>query len=74
MKGVDKMKKPTHATLLLNRNCKFPVVNVHFKTQQVTLQEKEKVYNTVSIKNVVFDYSDFTESEIREFQRAFFSY
>lgn len=65
------MKTPTHAKLLLGRNCKYPIEKIHFKTQQVTLRESEKVYNTVSIKNVEFDFSDFTEAEIMDFQRSF---
>lgn len=65
------MKTPTHAKLLLGRNCKYPIEKIHFKTQQVTLRESEKVYNTVSIENVEFDFSDFTDAEIREFQRSF---
>ena len=65
------MKTPTHAKLLLDRNCKYSIEKIHFKTQQVTLRESEKVYNTVSIKSVEFDFSDFNEAEIREFQRSF---
>lgn len=65
------MKTPTNATLLLDRNCKYPIEKIHFKTQQVTLRESDKIYNTVSIKNIKFDYSDFTETEIIEFKRAF---
>lgn len=65
------MKTPTNAKLFLGRNCTFPIEKIHFKTQQVTLRESEKVYNTVSIKNVEFDFSDFTKAEIIEFQRLF---
>ncbi|WP_300939663.1 hypothetical protein [Bacteroides acidifaciens] len=65
------MKTPTHAKLLLGQNCKYPIEKIHFKTQQVTLRESEKVYNTVSIKSVEFDFSDFTEAEIMDFQGSF---
>ena len=65
------MKTPANAKLFLGRYRTFPIEKIHYKTQQVTLRESEKVYNTVSIKNVEFDFSDFTKAEIIEFQRLF---
>ena len=65
------MRIPTNAKLFLGRNRTFPIEKIHYKTQQVTLRESEKVYNTVSIKNVEFDFSDFTDAEIMDFQRLF---
>lgn len=65
------MKLPTYAILLLGRNCIYPVDKIWFKTKQVTLKEGEKLYNTVSVENVEFDFSDFTEDEIVEFKKAF---
>jgi len=65
------MKTPTSATLLLGRNCEYPIDTIHFNTRQITLKESEKVYNTVSIKNVIFNYSGFSDDEIRAFQNAF---
>lgn len=64
------MKKPKYATLLLDRNIKYPVEKIHFETKQVTLREKTKVYNTVSVNNVSFDFSDFTNTEMENFKRA----
>lgn len=64
------MKIPKYAVLLLDRNVKFPVEKIHFETKQVTLREKPKVYNTVSVKNVSFDFSDLTNVEIENFKRA----
>lgn len=64
------MKVPKKA-ILLSINQEFPIDVIHYRTGQITLKEKEKVYNTVSIKNVRFDYSDFSESEIRTFQNKF---
>lgn len=61
------MKTPTHAILLLDKNIKYPIEKIHYKTQQVTLREKSNVYNTASIKNVIFDFSDFTPDEIQKF-------
>lgn len=64
------MKMPTHATLLLGKNVKYPIEKIHFETRQITLCEKPKVYNTVSAKDVVFDFSYFTDNEIKEFEQA----
>lgn len=60
---------PKHATLLLGRNCKYQVECIHFDTKQVTLKEKEKVFNTVSFNNVIFDYSGLSQNEVRRFER-----
>ena len=61
------MKTPAKALLLLNRNKEYIVHSIHFQTGQVTLKESDKEYNTVSIKNVKFDYSNFTEAEWKSF-------
>lgn len=61
------MKMPQYAKLLLDKNVIYPIVNYHFRTRQVTLKEKEKVYNTVDIQNVEFDFSGFTEIEKKSF-------
>ena len=65
------MKVPKYAVLLLDRNVKLPIEKLHFETKQVTLQEKANVYNTVSVQNVSFDFSDLTNNEIEIFKRAF---
>ena len=62
---------PKYATLLLGRNCKCEVINVHFDTHQVTLKEREKVFNTVLIKDVVFDYTGYSKIEIIAFLKRF---
>ena len=64
------MKTPAHATLLLGNNQTYTIDKIHFATKQVTLQEKSKVYNTVSAKDVIFDFSSFTEAEIKKFKKA----
>lgn len=65
------MKTPQKALLLLGRNKSYPIVAIHFDTKQVTLKESDKVYNTVSIKDVIFDYTGLNESEIKDFQNRF---
>lgn len=69
-KGMRLIKIPTHATLLLGKNEKYIVEKLHLDTKQVTLREEQKVYNTVSVKNVIFDFSNFTDVEIKELRRA----
>lgn len=64
------MKTPTHAILLLGKNIKYPIEKIHYDTKQVTLCEKPKVYNTVSVGDVVFDFSCFTDNEIKKFKQA----
>ena len=61
------MKYPRYAKLLIRDNICYPVVKIHFESNQITLQEKEKVFNTVNLKNVEFDFSDFTNEERVEF-------
>ena len=67
------MKKPTKALLLLGKNQYYKIRVIHFNTGLITLEEKENVYNTVSIKNIVFDFSDFTENEKETFLMSFSS-
>ncbi len=62
---------PKVARLLLGRNKCYPVKVFHFSTKQVTLQESDKVYNTVSIFDVEFDYSEMSQKEILEFRSKF---
>jgi len=64
-------KTPQKAKLLLGLNKTFSVARIHYDTKLVTLQESEKVFNTVSIENVVFDFSDFTREEIAVFMKKF---
>lgn len=49
----------------------YPIEAIHYKTKQVTLKEKENVYNTVALKNVAFDFSTMNEDEIRSFMNLF---
>ena len=65
------LKQPQYAKLLIRDNERFRIARIHYASSQVTLQESEKVYNTVSIKNVSFDFSGFTEKEKEEFCRNF---
>jgi hypothetical protein len=49
------MKKlPTKAMLKLGVNKVFPIAHIWFNTQDVTLQEKPNVLNTVSFNDVEF--------------------
>lgn len=65
------MKEPVYATLLLQRNKKFPIEIIHYNSKQVTLKEKENVSNTVSIKDVIFDFTNMSEDEIYKFKNSF---
>ncbi|MEG9429939.1 MAG: hypothetical protein VZQ61_03330 [Christensenellaceae bacterium] len=62
---------PKKAKLLLGKNKVFDIKTIHFSTKQVTLQESEKVFNTVSISDVEFDFSGMSQKEILEFKSRF---
>ena len=62
---------PKKAKLLLERNKFYPIKAIHFSTKQVTLQESDKVYNTVSISDVEFDFSNMTQKEVSDFKAKF---
>ena len=62
---------PKKAKLLLERNKFYPIKTIHFSTKQVTLQESDKVYNTVSISDVEFDFSNMTQKEVSDFKAKF---
>lgn len=64
------MKEPQYATLI-SENKKYLIALIHYKSAQVTLKEKEKVYNTVGISNVIFDFSSFSEDEKNTFLECF---
>lgn len=63
-----KFNEPQYATILLGKNEKLPIIKIHYKTKQVTLKEGEKIYNTVSFKNVIFDFDGLTERDILLFK------
>lgn len=67
----ENIKIPKKAKLLIRSNEEFLIEAIHFKTQLVTLKERENVYNTVSVKNVEFDFSDFASEEIASFWKRF---
>ena len=67
----ENIKLPKKAKLLIRSNQECLIEAIHFKTQLITLKEREKVYNTVSLKNVAFDFSNFTTEEIVTFWRKF---
>ncbi len=71
MNNMDTIKMPRYAKLLIRNNEKYLIYKIHFSTSQITLQESKKVFNTVSIKNTKFDYSDFSPEEIAEFEKKF---
>lgn len=52
---------------LLSTNETFPIKAIHYSTKQVTLQESEKVFNTVSFRSVEFDFSNMSSDEIKNF-------
>ena len=62
---------PKKAKLLLESNKFYPIKIIHFSTKQVTLQESDKVYNTVSISDVEFDFSNMTQKEVSDFKAKF---
>lgn len=64
------MKEPQFATLICEKK-KYPIALIHYKSAQVTLKEKEKVYNTVGISNVEFDFSSFSKDEKIAFLESF---
>ena len=47
-------KLPTKALLMLNDNRIYPIIRIFFETQDVTLEQKHNVWNTVSFKDVEF--------------------
>ena len=58
------MKTPKRATYLLREEHPvYPVIRVHFNTRLVTLQDGERSFNTVNIRNVEFDFAGFTQEE-----------
>lgn len=65
------MKEPKTAKLLLKKNTIYPVDIIHYETGLVTLAERSNVFNTVSIKNVEFDFTDFSQEEQEIFQNLF---
>lgn len=65
------MKEPKTAKLLLEKNTIYPVDVIHYETGLVTLAERSNVFNTVSIKNVEFDFTDFSQEEQEIFQNLF---
>ena len=67
----ENIRIPKKAKLLIRSNQEYLIEAIHFKTQLITLKEREKVYNTVSLKNVEFDFSNFAPEEIVTFWRKF---
>ena len=65
------MKEPKTAKLLLNKNKGYPVDVIHYETTLVTLAERSNVFNTVSVENVEFDFSNFSREERTAFQNMF---
>ena len=66
------MRMPQKATYLLRTEHPiYPVVKVHFNERLVTLQDGKNSFNTVNIKNVEFDFTNFTQNEINEFIGSF---
>lgn len=56
------MRIPKKATYLLRiERPIYPVVKVHFNTRLVTLQDGENSFNTVNIRHVKFDFTNFTQ-------------
>ena len=65
------MKEPKTAKLKHKKNTIYPVDVIHYETGLVTLAERSNVFNTVSIKNVEFDFTDFSQEEQEIFQNLF---
>lgn len=62
---------PKKAKILLRENKVYPIQMIHFSSKQVTLQESEKVFVTVSVKDVEFDFSGMDKNTIKEFRNKF---
>ena len=69
---TESIKLPRRAKILIQSNHIYPIIKIHFRTGLVTVKESDRVYNTVSIKNVTFDFSDFSEEEIMAFWSKFY--
>ena len=67
------IKEPLSVFYLLKDCIELPISKIHYNTKQVTLQEKENVYNTVSFSAVIFSYSDMTNEEIIRFQQRIYN-
>lgn len=65
------MKEPKKAKLLLRKSAIYPIEVIHYDTQLVTLAERKNVFNTVSIKNVEFDFTGFSQEEKESFLNRF---
>ena len=62
---------PKKAKILLRENKVYPIKVIHFSSKQVTLQESEKVFVTVLVEDVEFDYSGMDKNAIEEFRNKF---
>ena len=67
----ENIKVPQKAKLLIRNSQECLIEVIHFKTKLITLRERKKVYNTVSIGNVEFDFTNFSPREIVIFWRKF---
>lgn len=66
--------QPKNVILLTKGGKRFPIKAIHFSSKQVTIEESKNIFNTVSIKDVKFDYSAMTEKEINNFKKKFNKY
>ena len=70
-KQQNNITMPKKAKLII-RNCKeYDIVKIHFDTNLITLQESTNVYNTVSVKNVIFNFDGLTKEDVERFERKF---
>ena len=67
----NNIKTPRKAKLII-RDCKeYDIVKIHFNTNLVTLREATNLYNTVSIRDVIFNFDGLTKEDIDEFEQKF---
>ena len=77
LKIISNVKIPKQAKYLLrDEQPIYPIAAVHFDTDLVTLWERDqgRVYNTVDVRHVEFDFTDFTEAEQKAFLNKFERY
>lgn len=65
------MKEPKAAKIFFRENAMYPIEVIHYETGLVTLAERKNVFNTVSIKNVEFDFTGFTRQDQDSFLERF---
>ena len=64
------MKEPKYCFVKLCRNQTYPIVKIHYDTQQITVEEKPNVFVTFNVKDVDFFFERMNKKEIKLFKKA----